>query len=74
MSQKCSYACKIIDSVINGFSPHEVRSHFHIYDTSVVTFGIRDICFGSSNTSNVDSLDRFRKSVVDKVITEVCIF
>ena len=29
---------------------------------------------GSSNTSHIESLDRFRKSVVDKVKIGICIF
>ena len=69
LSQKVSYDSKIIDPIINGFSPNEVRNNFHIYDQSIVTFGIRGLCSGFSNTSHVDSLDRFRKLFVDKVKT-----
>ena len=36
----------------------------------MVTFGIREKCIGFSNTYHVDSLDRFRVSVVDKVKTD----
>ena len=57
----------MIDTVINGFSLNKVRSHFHICDFSIVTFGIRGLCLGFSNTYHVDGLDRIRKSVVDKV-------
>ena len=71
--QKFSYASNIIDPDINLFSPHEVISHLHICDHWIVIFGIRDISLGFSNTSHVDSLDRFIKSVVDKSKTEVCI-
>ena len=40
LSQKVSYASKIIDTVINGFSPHEVIIHLNICDSSIVTFVI----------------------------------
>ena len=56
-----------IDPVINGFSINEVKVHLHICDHSIVTFGIRVLCLGFSNTSNVDNLYRFRTSVADKV-------
>ena len=69
LSRKVSYASKIVDPVINGFSPHEVRSNLHICDNSIVAFFIIGFCFGFSKTSHVDSLDGLRKSVVDKVIT-----
>ena len=58
---------KIIDPVLNVFSPNYVSSYFHIYDHSIVTFGIREECIGFSKTSRVDSLDRFIRSVVNKV-------
>ena len=45
LSQKASYDFKIIDPVINGFSPHEARSHFHIYDNSIITFFIKRYMF-----------------------------
>ena len=73
LSQKVSYASKIIDTVINIFSPNEVTSHLHICDKSITTFGIRGLFLGFSNTSHVDSLDKFIKSAVDKFRTEVCI-
>ena len=73
LSQKVSYASKIIDPVINGFSPNDVSSHFHICYHSIVKISIRDICLDSSNTSNVDSLGRFGISVVDKVKTDIFI-
>ena len=63
----------MIDKVINGFSTNEVISIFHICDHSIITFGKRYLCLDSSNTSNVDSLDRFRKSVVDKVKLDISI-
>ena len=37
-----------------------------------MTFGKRSIYLGSSNTNHFDSLDKVRKSVVDKVKTFVC--
>ena len=74
LSQKVSCYFKNIYPVINGFSTHEVRSHLHIFDHSIVTFVVRRLGLGFLNTSQVDSLDRFRQSVVDKVITELCFF
>ena len=38
LSQKVSYASKIIDPVINGFSPNGVSIHLHISDHSIVKF------------------------------------
>ena len=63
----------IIDPVINGFNPNEVNIHWHFCDYSIVDFGIRGLCLGFSNSSHVDSLVRFRKSVVHKVKTDLCI-
>ena len=45
----------------------------HICDHSIVTFGTSKKCLGFSNTSHVESLDKFRRSVVDKVKTDICI-
>ena len=73
LSQKVKYASKIINPVINESSTNEVTSHFYICGHSIVTFGIKGLCLGFSNTSYVVSLDKFRKSVFDKVKTEVCI-
>ena len=73
LSQIVSYVYMVIDPVINGFSPNKVKSHFHICDNSIVPFGIRGLFLWFSNTSHVDSLDRFRKSVIDKVKTDVFI-
>ena len=61
----------MIDPVINGFISNEVKSHFHIFDHSIITFGIKGFCLGFSNTSNVDSLDTFIKTVVDKVKLDI---
>ena len=71
MYQKVSYTYKIVDLVINGFSTNDVSSHSHICDHSIVTFGIREKCIGFSNTSHVDILDRFIRSVVDKVKSDI---
>ena len=46
LSQKVIYDSKIIDTDINGFITHEVRSHFQICDHSIVTSGIRGLCVG----------------------------
>ena len=73
LSQKVSYASKIIDPIIDGFSPNDESSHIHICDHSIFTFVIRERCIGFSNTFHVDSLDRFRISVVDKVKLDICI-
>ena len=73
MSKKVSYAYNIIHPVINEFSPNFESSHFHICDHLIVKFGIREKCLVFSNTSHVESLYRFRKSVVDNVITYICI-
>ena len=72
-NNKVRYASKTIDPVINGFIPNEVRRNLHICDHSIVTFCIRGFCLGFSSTYRVDSLDGFRKSVVDKVKRDICI-
>ena len=46
LCQKVSYAYKIIDQIINGFSPNEVTSHLHICDHLIVTFGIWGLYWG----------------------------
>ena len=73
LSHKVSDASKIIDSVINLFSPNYVSSNFYICDHSIVTFRIKGKCIELSSTSRVDSLDRFRISVLDKVKTDIFI-
>ena len=42
LTQEVIYASKIIYLDINGYSPNGVSSHFHIYDHSIVTFGIME--------------------------------
>ena len=74
MSHTFSYASKIIDPVINGFSHNDVSTHFRIWDHSIVTFGISGKYLGLSNTSRVGNLYIFRGSVFDKVKTDICIF
>ena len=64
----------VIDPDIRGFSPDKVKIHLHTFDHSSITFGIILLCLGSSNTSHVDSLDRFRKTVVDKVKFDIRFF
>ena len=71
MSQKVSNASKINDPFINGFIPNYKSSYLHICDHSIVTSGIREKYIGFSNTSCVDSLDRFRRSVVDNVKSDI---
>ena len=46
LSNKVSYVYRIIDPVIDGFSPNDESNHFHICDHSIVTFGIREKCIG----------------------------
>ena len=43
---KCSYDYIIIYSVINGFSPNEVKIHQYICDDSIITFFIRGFRLG----------------------------
>ena len=59
--------------VINGFIPNDVKFHLDIYNHPIVTFGIKGLCLGFSNTSYVDSLDMFRKSVVIR-LNQTCVF
>ena len=62
-----------IDPVINVFSNNKLKGHFRIYDKSIVIFVKRGLCLELSNTSRVESLDRFRKKVVNKVKLDICI-
>ena len=73
LSHKFSNASKIIDPVINAFIPKCESIHLHILDQSIVIFGIRETFIEFSNTYHVDSLDRFRISVVYKVKSDICI-
>ena len=73
LSHKIIYASKIIYLYINGFSQNSESSHLHICDHSIVTLGIREKCLGLSNTSHVDSLDRFIITFADKVNTYMCL-
>ena len=49
----------MIGAVINGFVTNSEKSNLHIYDHPIITFGGRGLFLGISNTSHVDSLDRF---------------
>ena len=62
----------IIYQFINGCSTNEVKIYFHICDHSIIKFGGK-FYLGFLNTSNVDSLDRFRKTLVDKVKPDISI-
>ena len=73
LSQKVSYASMKVDLVMNVFSPNEVDCCLHICDLSIITYVKKEFCWGFSNTSRVNSLDSFRKSVVDKVKLDICI-
>ena len=46
LSQKVTYAYKIIYMVIDGLSPNYVSSSLHICDHSIVTIDIRENCLG----------------------------
>ena len=67
LSHKFSYSYIMIDTIINGFIPNEIKMYLSIFDHSIITFGIRVLCLGFSKTSRAGSLDRFRKTSVDKV-------
>ena len=56
-----------IDPIIDGFSTNEVKGYLQICDHSIINLWIRGFCLGFSDTSNIDILHRFRKSVVDEV-------
>ena len=73
LSHKVRNASKIIDPVINVFSPNYESSHLHICYHAIVTFGIREKFIGLSNNFHDDSLDRLRISVVYKVKSDICI-
>ena len=73
MSQKVINTSKTIDPVINGFSHHDESSHFHRCDQSIFKFGIRKKCIGFSKISHVDTLYKFRRSVVYIVKWDICI-
>ena len=65
LSQNVSYHSMVIGPVIIGFSPNEEISHLQIFDHSIITFEKFYFCLRFSNTSQVDSLDRFRKVVIE---------
>ena len=58
-SHKVSSSSMKIDPVINGFIPNKVKGHLYIYHHPIINLGIRGLCLGFSNTSQVDILDRF---------------
>ena len=60
----CAYMT--IDRVINVFIPNEVRGNLHICYHWIITIGKLCFCFGFSNASQVDSLDRFGKAVIEE--------
>ena len=57
----------MIDGIINGFTTNEFIIHLHICDQSIFDLGKIGSCLGFSNTYHVDTLDIFKKSVVEKV-------
>ena len=73
LSRKGSYASAMIHPVINGLSPNEVRSNLQIFDNPIIDFEKIGLCLGFSNTSHVESLYRFRKSVDNKVKLDIII-
>ena len=64
LSQKVSYDSMAVYPIINGFITKEVRIRLYFCDLSIITFGRKTLCLGSSGTSHVDSLDRFRGKVI----------
>ena len=58
---------------MNGFSTNDVTSHLHICDQLIITVSMRGLCLLFSNSFHVDSLYKFRRTVVDKVKIEVYI-
>ena len=73
LSQKVSYASKIIDPVIIEFIPNDLSIHLHICDHSIFSFCIIQKCIQFSNTSHLDNLDNFIRSVVYKFKKDICI-
>ena len=57
----------MIDPVIAGFITNEGRSHLHIFDQSIITFGKIGFCSGFSSTSYVETVNRFRKVVLENI-------
>ena len=55
----------MFDPVINEFIPNLVRINLYFYYRSIITLGNNRFLFGIVNTSRVDSLERFRKGVVE---------
>ena len=74
LSQKVSYDSMIIDPVINIIPPNEIKIHLHVCDQKITPFFIRGLCLRFSNTSCVDSLEKFRKTVVDEVKFDITSF
>ena len=74
LTQKGSYASMKVDPIINVLITNEVKAHLQIFDNSIVTFGLRGLYLGVLNISHVESLYMFRKSVVDKVKLDICMF
>ena len=72
-SYKVNYYSKIVDTVIDRFSTYDESRHLNIYDHSINTFGIGEKCMGFSNTYHVDSSERFIRSIVDKVNSDIYI-
>ena len=60
-------------TVINGFSPNEVKIHLQICDDSMITFVIRGYCLGSLSSYYTDGLYRFRTTIVVKVKFDISI-
>ena len=73
VSKKVSYAYMMIVPIINGFSRNKIKRHLQIYDNSIITFGIRRLYLRFSKNYHVDSLHKFRKTVVDKAKFDISI-
>ena len=73
-SQKVTYVSMMIDPVINGFSPNEIKIYLHICNTALSLFFIRGLWLRFSNTSHFDSLDMFIKTVFDWIKFDMTFF
>ena len=57
----------MIDPVTNGFGSDKVRIHLQIFCHQIINFSKILFCIRFSNTSCVESLETFRKLVVENV-------
>ena len=60
-----------MDQVISRFIPNEKIDHLYICNHSIITFGGGGFFMGFLDTNHVDSLDRFRKFLIEEVINVI---